>query len=47
MTRWSFNNALAQKHTPFGQSRNTIDQLPQILPKQNTDFLHLFTEPIF
>ncbi len=19
MTRWSFNNALAQKHTPFGQ----------------------------
>ncbi len=37
MTRWFFNNALAQKRTHFGQiSQHDL----QILPKQNTDFVH-------
>ncbi len=34
MTRWSFNNALAQKRTPFGQ----ISQ--HDLSTANTDFVH-------
>ncbi len=38
MTCWSFNNALAHL---LAESSNMIYQLPQILPKQNTDFVYL------